>query len=359
MLNPSRMRPLFLILRRNREWWGSRARPRAFARVRFPGSRITFEYYPGHGLQIQPLANFAAANGYFLRRTDAGTQALTELLDDMSQIAVTRGTFLTWEYYFPFSRGKPPWTSSISQGTAVQAYSRAAARLARPAYFETARQALGAFETRTPVGVRVPLGPGAGSWYVLYSFQPSLRVLNAHTQALNGLFDFGKLANDDRGRALFQEGFTAELARIRSFDTGAWSKYSNPGVEANLNYHKLNADLVSKLCERVPTEAVVCQAGANFRRYTREPPRIGAIRTGRPRRNRPTSVSFFLSKVGSFSVYVKRGGRVVRSSGGSGPRGQHRLRFRAPATPGPYRVDVLARDLAGNRADRSGKLRVR
>ena len=54
----ARLRALFLILDRNREWWAKGARPAPGARVRFGASRVIFQYYPGKGLQLQPLANF-------------------------------------------------------------------------------------------------------------------------------------------------------------------------------------------------------------------------------------------------------------------------------------------------------------
>jgi hypothetical protein len=346
----------FLVLRRNREWWSQRPRPAAYARVTFPPSLIVFEYYPGHGMQVQPLANFATANGYFLSRTPAGNQALGRLLDEMRAISSVRGGFTTWEYLFPWRHGRPPWTSAISQGTAIQAYSRAAVRLGRPDFFDVARAALPAFQTATPVGVRVPVPEG--SWFALYSFEPKLRVLNADAQALNGLFDFGKFANDPAGRTLFEQGLAALRARIAGFDTGAWSKYANPGIEANLNYHRVNRDTTSALCKRT-LDPAICGVASNFQRYLTQPPRIGQLELGRPHRNRVTSVSFYASKVGRFSVFVKRGGHVLRSASAFGHRGQRRLYFRAPARPGPYRIDVFARDLAGNSADRGGVLRVR
>ena len=42
-----------------------------------------------------------------------------------------RGDGVAWEYYFTFDGGRPPWISSLSQGTGLQALARAATRLHR------------------------------------------------------------------------------------------------------------------------------------------------------------------------------------------------------------------------------------
>ena len=67
----------FLQLRRNAEFWRTRGFPKApqpkrkpctgaaglgGARVSFEGDPVVFQWYPGQGLQIQPLANFGKAN---------------------------------------------------------------------------------------------------------------------------------------------------------------------------------------------------------------------------------------------------------------------------------------------------------
>src|SRR6202035_586451 len=65
-LTASRLPALFLTLERNRHWWTSEPLLSSGERVSFPGSRIVWEYYPGQGLEIQWLATFGEANGYFL-----------------------------------------------------------------------------------------------------------------------------------------------------------------------------------------------------------------------------------------------------------------------------------------------------
>ena len=67
--------------------------------------------------------------------------------DDLVALWVKRVGFLTWEYYFDFNGGSPPWISGMAQGTAMQALARASQRLNDPSVCWSAkRRARGAFE---------------------------------------------------------------------------------------------------------------------------------------------------------------------------------------------------------------------
>ena len=167
----------------------------------FSGSRLVWQFYAGEGLQIQWLGTFGKANGLWQGGYDASLRAL---LDEALALAAQRAGGIAWEYLFRFDGGRPPWVSGLAQGTAVQAFSRAAVRFGEPRYFEAARAGLGIFREAPPSGVRV--ATPAGAHYLIYSFAPGLRVLNAFTQALNGLHDFAVLANDAEGHALFAAG---------------------------------------------------------------------------------------------------------------------------------------------------------
>src|SRR5688572_23836135 len=147
----ARLAPLFLMLDRNRAWWTKAGAPASGARLTFGGSRVIFQYFPGKGLQLHPLANFGKLNGYWQGRRNTD---LRSLADDLVELAVERNGFLTWEYYFAFGGGSPPWISGMAQGTAMQALARAGNRLADPALTAVAGRARGAFELGTPRGVR-------------------------------------------------------------------------------------------------------------------------------------------------------------------------------------------------------------
>jgi hypothetical protein len=362
-LNAGRMPALFLMLDRNRQWWSAKGPPVSGARVHFAPSEVIFEYYPGRGLQLQPLANFGFANGLWQSHQDA---RLRTLIDELVGLRTRRGGFTTWEYYFDFGGGSPPWISGMAQATAMQALARAGTRLGDQGLIEIARDAAGAFRSRTPVGALVPRA--GGSWYALYSFAPRLYVLNGMLQSLIGLDTYRTLTGDQQASVLFDSGDAVARARIGDYDTGAWSLYSRsssrPGAEANLNYHKLNRDFARKLCGITGAQQY-CAAADNFARYMREPPSLQpfapapAPATG----GRGVRFHFTLSKVGRAGITVKEAdsGRVYISTSAPFARGSHLFRWVPPRMKREhtYEYTLFATDLAGNHASEQGTIRVK
>ena len=203
-LRASRLYPLFLGLQRNREWWSAEPLLASGPRVTFPDSELIWQYVPGQGLQLHPLGNFGKLNAYAKgsRRNNARN---TLLLDELMSVAVPRGGALAWEYYFTFDGGRPPWVSSLAQGTGLQAITRSARKLGRMAELLPRIQAgLTLFEQAPPTGVRVETP--AGAHYAQYSFWPDLRVINGFVQSLVGLYDVAQITGDARAAQLFADG---------------------------------------------------------------------------------------------------------------------------------------------------------
>jgi hypothetical protein len=335
--------------------------PASGARVSFAPSELIFQYYPGQGLQIQPLANFGFANGLWYSKK---TERLRNLISELVPLRVDRGGFSAWEYYFAFGGGSPPWISGMTQGTAMQAIARAGTLLGDPALFGIASEAAGAFETPTPRGVRDSVTGGA--WYPLYSFSPRLEVLNGMLQALIGLDTYRTLTGDPRGTALFDAGNAVAQERIASYDTGSWSLYSRTngrdGAEANLNYHTLNRDFARKLC-KITSAKPYCTAAANFTRYLKEDPTLTPFGPAPAPAHVGKGVRFYftLSKVGRVGITVRAGGRTYLSTSAPFSRGKHSFRWAVPRSKGErtYEYTLFARDLAGNSHSESGSLRAK
>src|SRR5262245_16206804 len=176
-LTVSRTGPLWLTLERNRQWWATAPLPAYGQRVGFEGSELVWQYYPGQGMQLQALANFGKLNG--LWQGKIYDDRLAHMLDELLALGVDRAGGKAWEYYFTFDGGRPPWVSSLAQGTALQALARAATRLGRQAdVFPIAKAGLGIFKTAPPAGVRVPSTTGSGDHYLQYSYDRHLYILN-------------------------------------------------------------------------------------------------------------------------------------------------------------------------------------
>lgn len=362
----SRLPVVFTTVQRNREWWTTRYLPAADERVSFSGSRLVWEHYPGQGIEIQWLGTFGEANGYYLSHN---TTALREVLSEAIALATHRAGGIAWEYMFRFDGGTPPWSSGLSQGTALQALSRAWSRTHETPYLDAAKEALGIFRTRPPSGV-LEHRP-AGSHYLEYTYAPGERILNGYVQSLVGLYEYAKLTGDPEGQALFEAGDANARVETPRYDTGAWSMYDQH-VESDLSYHELLAEFLEHLCQRtqtgeplasgphtpIPGDEVYCVAAKHFREYVKAPPLLALI-THALRTSQRAGVQVQLSKVSTVSMSISLNGKGVWSTAATVEGGKPRLLWVTPSKPGTYTVTLKARDLAGNEASASGTIVVR
>jgi hypothetical protein len=421
-LNASRSPALFLTLERNRQWWTTESLLASGDRLSFPSSKLVWEYYPGQGIEIQWLATFGRANGYFLSGHENAN--LRQLLAEAIPLASKRAGGIAWEYLFQFDGGQPPWTSGLSQGTALQVLARAWSRFKEPADLAAAQQALGVFETSPPEGVRVHTP--VGSLYAEYTYAPSDRILNGFIQSLVGLYDFTSITKDPLGLQMFEAGDAEARAEVPLYDTGGWSLYDQYG-ESSLSYHELLTEFLQHLCERTRKGAPFVVAPAPAPGPTPTPPpapasppatgsggtgtgAAGAARAavsatpGRVKATRASTaagpppapiagdaiycttaqrfsadlrtppavtlltktlrggtragVQLSLSKISTVAMTIRQGGRVVWTNSATVEHGKPRLLWITPAKGGTFTVTLAAADLAGNFATTNGTILV-
>jgi hypothetical protein len=414
----SRLPVIFLTLERNRQWWTSESLLESGTRISFPGSRIVWEHYAGQGIEIQWLGTFGEANGYYLSGHENAN--LRQLLGEVLPLATQRAGGIAWEYMFQFDGGKPPWTSGLSQGTALQVLARAWSRFKEQPLRNAAQQALGVFETAPSSGVRSKTTAGAN--YAEYTYAPSDRILNGFIQAVVGLYDYTQITKDPLGLKLFEEGDAEARAATPQYDTGAWSLYDQFS-ESNLNYHELLTEFLQHLCERtrkgLPMPATPAPAPAP----TTSTPTPSTPTSTTPTTTQPTTTSggtepgtstsakaaaahsaqstppltpiagdqiycttaqhfttylktppaialltrtlkggvrggvqLSLSKVSTVRLTVKQGSRVVWSNSAYLERGKPRLLWPTPSGGGTFGVTLSASDLAGNFATATGTI---
>jgi D-glucuronyl C5-epimerase-like protein len=192
------------------------------------------------------------------------------------------------------------------------------------------------------VRVETPNGP----WYVLYSFAPNMLVLNAHIQALVGIYDLGKIAADTRAQTLFQQGDATAQALLPSYDTGKWSMYDQ-NHESDLSYHNLVTGFLRNLCARTGTP-IYCDTAARFKADLKLAPAV-TLTSQRIRAGKPAHLTFSLDKISRAGLVVTdANGKSVFSTSAVVGRGGHYYVWSRPATPGVYKLTVRASDLAGN-----------
>ncbi|HEV7584900.1 MAG TPA: D-glucuronyl C5-epimerase family protein [Solirubrobacteraceae bacterium] len=404
-LYSSRLPALFLTLERNRDWWTTQPLLSSGERVSFSSSKLVWEYYAGQGLQIQWLGTFGKANGYYLTGHENGN--LRQLLSEAVPLASGRAGGIAWEYLFQFDGGLPPWTSGLSQGTAIQVLARAWSRFKDPAYLAAAQQALGIFSAPPPAGVRV--STHAGAHYAEYTFAPSDRILNGFIQALVGLYDYTSLTGDPRGLKLFEAGDAEARAEVPRYDTGGWSLYDQFG-ESSLNYHELLTEFLQHLCQRtrkglpaitpsapppapaapppstappagggsptggavsagasssgarpaqaspaIAADEVYCTTAQRFTADLSTPPAIKLLSTTL-RGGTRAGVQMSLSKISTVHLTIRRAGRIVWTNSATVEHGRPRLLWVTPAGGGSFSVTLTATDLAGNFSTANGTI---
>ena len=312
-----------------------------------------WQYYPGQGIELQELSSFGKADAFY-KSGRASYGQLRSLLAELIPLAAQRAGGLAWEYYFSFDGGAPPWTSAMSQGTALEALTRAYKAFKDPSYLTIAHQALPLFAAPPPAGVRVATPVGAR--YLQYTFAPGTSIINAFLQSLIGLYDYAHAGGGDPlAAAMFAAGDAEAQAEVPQFDTGAWSLYQ-PGIEDDLSYHELVTGFLEQLCSRTHA-AAYCTAAQHFRAYLHTPPALTLLTT-HARAKRGFSIAFRLSKVSHVGIVVLRGSTVLFETSASFPYGVHSFLIPPLRRRGTYAIHLAATDLAGNFGRTVGTLSV-
>jgi hypothetical protein len=242
----------------------------------------------------------------------------------------------------------------MSQGTAIEALTRAYLATNDPTYLALAHQALALFTAAPPIGVRVATPLGAR--YVQYTFTPGTSIINAFLQSLIGLYDYAQVSQDPLAQQLFAAGNAEAEAEVPRFDTGAWSLYQ-PGVEDTLSYHQLVTGFLQQLCTRTQAP-VYCTTAQHFQAYLTTPPALAQLTT-KARNQGAFALRFRLSKISHVGVTVTNAAdRTVFATSASFGYGTRSFTIPRIRKTGAYGVVLTATDLAGNFARVTGDLTI-
>ncbi|MGO9751899.1 MAG: D-glucuronyl C5-epimerase family protein [Solirubrobacteraceae bacterium] len=354
LLSASRLPALFLTLQRNMQWWATGPLLSYGQRVEFAGSELVWEYYPGQGIELQELGSFGKAD-WFCTAGPADHAQCREMLAELIPLAAQRAGGLTWEYYFSFDGGSPPWTSAMSQGTALQTLADAYSALGDQSFLTIGQEALPIFSAAPPAGVAVKTR--LGTRYLQYSFAPAPdeNVINGFLQSLIGLDDFAHVSGSPEAAQLFAAGDAEAIAEVPQFDIGGWSLYQ-PGVDDDLSYQELVTAFLQQLCEMTHTP-VYCNTATSFNSYLTTRPVLQLL-TQRAQANRPLTIAFDVSKLSRVGITVIRDGNTLFLTSADFNGGSHTFALGALTEAGTYVVRLDATDLAGNYAQIADDLSV-
>jgi hypothetical protein len=330
---------LFEMLDENVRFFGAQGPPAPQADTPGP-DQVVYRYFPGHGLQFHPLANFAALNSHLAAgRVD---QART-LAEALRARGIPRGAGVVWEYEFAFGGGRPPWTSGMAQAVAAQALARAGQRLEDASLDDLARKAYLAIPGKLDMTV------SAGRWVRLYSFS-SMAVFNAQLQTTVSLRDYADLSGDTAAGALADTLRAAVTKALPRVDTGYWTRYAIGGAEESRGYHDFVVTILGRLRTQTK-DPFWSDLAARFNAYTTQPP---LFQLGPPAAPAAASAKGMASL--KFSFWLSKQSSVTLAAGGQTRRlsmtnGWHHLTWTLPrAKPGLFPVSIQAWPIAGPRA---------
>ena len=242
---------------------------------------------------------------------------------------------------FHFDGGSPPWTSGLSQGTALQVLARAWSRFKEPAYLTAAQQALGIFETPPPQGVRVEhaggralrrvhlraqrqhpqrLHPGAGRALRLHvDHQGPARAGAVRSRRRRGARRGAAATTPAPGRCTTSSGnptSTTTNCSPNSSSTSANARARRPRQPAPTRppRRRPSAPRRRRRAQRrgvqIPGDEIYCTTAQRFSADLHTPPVIALLSTTLPGGAR-AGVQLSLSKISTVSLTVRQGSRVV------------------------------------------------
>lgn len=274
-LTAQRLDPVLTTVRATATILGSGRRfPRHEQEVRLPGEPLVFTHYKGRGIQLQPFESFKQGVSY-VNGDAINLRAARRVADRMLEVSTTASGTRSWEYFFPFGGPSAPWRSSISQALGLRLFTLVAQNVPeaeRAPYLAAADEIVQTF-SRPTTGRGVASPQGAGSFYVMYSFNPRQRILNGHLESLLNLYRYSAETGSPAAQEAYDRGYAALAPMMPRFDRGDWSNYQ-PGQEADREYHEFQTTQLFYLA-RETGDPMFIDYARRFRIYLEEPASLG------------------------------------------------------------------------------------
>jgi hypothetical protein len=327
---------LFGMLDENVRYFGAQGPPKPQADV-VGADKVVYRYFPGHGLQFHPLANFAALNSHLAAGRLDSARTLAAALQAR---AIPVGGASVWEYEWPFGGGKAPWTSGMAQAVAAQALARAGERLGDETLTTLSHDAYRAIPGKLDMQL------AQGRWVKLYSFS-RMAVFNAQLQTTVSLRDYANFTGDTDAGALSDAMRAAVQKALPRVDTGYWTRYAIGGAEESRGYHDFVISILGRL--RTQTKDTFwSDLAAKFKGYETQPPLFQvaeppAPATAAAKGKAAIRFSFWLSKASTVSLSAAGQARRLSMT-----HGWHRMTWTVPRKrAGLFPVSVRATPIAG------------
>ncbi|WP_324736485.1 D-glucuronyl C5-epimerase family protein [Thermococcus sp. SY098] len=210
-------------------------------------SSLPFVYYTGRGFNLYPVTAIHWAEMYFQRGQNEKALQILKELSQYAQYGEYGGKeYVLFKNYFHFENSSIPWVSGYAQGMGAGVYAIAYNLTGNETYLRIAKGLVNSFDLPPSMNGFVS-HTKYGDWYLEYNYNSNELVLNGHIIALQGLYYYWQVTNDEKAWLLFQKGVQAVRNALPIFDTGSWSRYSNIHGDASEFYHRLHIRLLKWL----------------------------------------------------------------------------------------------------------------
>jgi len=155
-----------------------------------------------------------------------------------------------WRQPFYDSVGAP-WTSGMTSGRAIEAFTLAYKLNRAQKYIDCAKALLRGFYQPIQSGGFTYKEAG-GWWYEEFadSNMHTPRVLDGHIFATTGVYKFDQLTENDSANFIFKQGIKALKSSLALYDKGdGWSYYDRLHLVSDKKYHTLLAGQMKQLWE--------------------------------------------------------------------------------------------------------------
>ncbi len=259
ILTPQRLHNIVNMMEINYHYFLNNASPKSVQEMDFPGDNLMWLYYPGKGIQFQPVSTlFELQSKYKGGEYQQFLDGINEFIQYGDRIILENRICLVWEYnfyvydnasYVKLGINSPHfWISGMAQGLAIQTLGYAYNITGDTCYLRNAECAMQPLFVNWTKGGVTDFHPSHnGTWYLEYAYTNKIRVLNGFLYTLIALHDYYKITNNADALCLFKMGVNDLVVHLKQYDTGDWSAYSLTSGSANLFYHKIHIDLLRTL----------------------------------------------------------------------------------------------------------------
>lgn len=213
--------------------------------------------YPA--LALIPIYGLCNYNYYLKTKDKVYKEKFLYIIDWLEKNFVDKGDYGCWETTYSMKgRGYiciPPFVSSLVQGQAISALSRAYVMTKNNRYLKIIEKTLNIYEIKISDGGILEIDKNGDYWYEEYpcTRRPT-HVLNGFISSLIGPYDYYMVTENKKAKVIFDRGIRTLKNHLQQYELNwgflKWTRYDNYKMfYASKEYHTMHIDQLKYLYE--------------------------------------------------------------------------------------------------------------